>query len=89
MIFKAYKIFFITFFSIYKNDKELSKTQRKGPKRSMQKISKPFRGIKKGRKNAQKRKKLQHHRESNKNLSEEQKQKLAECMMNYYLAHKK
>ena len=36
-----------------------------------------------------KRKKFQHHRDRNKNLSGEEKQKKVEYMRNYYLAHKK
>ena len=37
----------------------------------------------------EKEKKSWYHHERNKNLSEEQKQKLVEYMKNYYLAHKK
>ena len=37
----------------------------------------------------EKEKKCQYHSEPNKNISEEQKQKLAECTKNYYIAHDK
>ena len=37
----------------------------------------------------EKEKERQYHRDRIKNLSEEEKQKKVECMINYYLAHKK
>ena len=78
----------------------MPKTQRKGIKRNMQKISKIFwrRKTKKQRKpraryqnlhEKEKEKKRQYHRERNKNLPEELKQNQVEHMRNYYLAHKK
>ena len=67
-------MFFINFFSIYKNTKKsLKKMHVKSTKIFLQ----------------EKKKHHQYHCERNKNLSEEEKEKEVEYMRNYYLAHKK
>ena len=59
----------------------LKKTKKKGEKRTETDIEIFLRQKKK--------EKRQHHQDQNKNLFDKALQKKAECMRNYYLAHKK
>ena len=78
---------------IQKSKKSFKKKQEKGTKISLKKKKK------KGEKRTEidikiflrkkKKEKHQHHQDQNKNLFDKALQKKAECMRNYYLAHKK
>ena len=78
---------------IQKSKKSFKKKQEKGTKISLKKKKK------KGEKRIEidikiflrqkKKEKHQHHQDQNKNLFDKALQKKAECMRNYYLAHKK
>ena len=92
IIFKAYKKtnenIFHNFFSSYKNNKQISKTQRMTPKRSTQKISKSVwrRKRQKGNKRLKKDIKILLRKKKKKCVK---KQKWIESRRNYNLAHKK
>ena len=88
---KLIKIFFIILLLYIKMLERLWKEAR-GRNRNLSEKAKGKKNLKTDIKNFLKKKKKrkdQYHRECNKNLSEEEKEKKVEYMENYYLAHKK